>query len=118
MRKSTSRYSQEAEERSLDEEHQRNVAALYEKLQRVKRGDEWNKKRHDQHAMESGRVTHSTRGNRRRDQRTLASNNMDHMRRLRGTGARFATPSAIALLTGKPAPGAGGAGDASAESDE
>ena len=96
-------------------EHQRNVKALHDRLVRVKQGVEWRQKEQQENAQSAGRAAHTTRGTRRRDQRDLAQQNKDHMRILRRTEARFATPSAIALLTGKPMPGAaaadGGGGD-------
>jgi hypothetical protein len=87
------------------------VAALHAKLQKVHQGVEWRRREHAERAMSAGRAVHTTKGTRRRGQRELERQNEDHMRILRRTSARLATPSAIALLTGKPLPGAGG-GDA------
>ena len=93
-------------------EHQRHVAALMERLTKIERGDEWRQRDHAVRAQAAGRAQHTTAGTRQRTQRSLAQDNAVHMRRLRHTEARFATPAEIALLTGKPLPGAGGGGDA------
>ena len=98
--------SRPAEQDFAYREHQRHVAALYDKLVKVKIGVEWQQKRQHERAMTTGRAVHTTGGSRRRDQRALARENEEHMRRLRRTEARFATPEEIAMLTGKPIPGA------------
>ena len=92
------------------QEHQRNVKALHQKLCKVAAGVEWRQREHQENAQAAGRAQHTTRGNRRRDQRALATVNAEHMRRLRKMPARFASPEEIALLTGKPLQGGGGGG--------
>lgn len=95
----------------LHQEHQRNVASLFAKLNRVHQGVEWQSQRHHDAAMASGRAQHSTKTTRQRHQRELKAENKTQMRQLRGVQARFATPAEIALLTGKPMPGADSGGD-------
>ena len=94
------------------QEHQRNVAALFSRLQKIERGDEWRQREHFERAMSAGRAHHTTSSARRQSQRALAQDNEVHMRRLRCTQARLASPSELALLTGKPAKGSGGGGPA------
>ena len=89
-------------------EHLRHVQALYSKLQSVAAGHEWRRKQHQELAIDSGRAQHTTAPARRRAQRAVADSNVDYFRNLRAQSARFASPSAIALLTGKPMPGSGG----------
>jgi len=89
-------------------EHLRHVQALYSKLQNVAAGHEWRRKQHQELAMESGRAQHTTAPARRRVQRAVAESNVDYFRHLRAQSARFASPSAIALLTGRPMPGSAG----------
>ena len=92
-------------------EHQRNVAALYQRLNKVHQGIEWHRQRNHEAAMAAGRARHTTRTHTRRQQNTLAEENAVHERRLKHMPARFATPAEIALLTGKPLAGAGGGDD-------
>ena len=97
-------------------EHQRNVASLYSKLQDVAMAKEWRKREQHEGALAAGRIRPTTAPVRRRVQAQTAREATQYYRRLRNTGPRFATPSAIALLTGKPAPGAAASG--AAEDDE
>ena len=99
-------------------EHQRNVASLFNKLTKVQQGVEWQRQRQQEAALSAGRAQHTTAGARRRQQRSLTTDNVAHMRRLRRTEARFATPAEIALLTGKPMPGADGADGGGGGDDE
>ena len=98
-------------------EHQRNVAALYQRLQKVSQGVEWQRQRHQEAAMAAGRARHTTRGTRRHQQNVLEEENKVHESRLRHMPARFASPAEIALLTGKPLAG-GGVGDDDDDDDE
>ena len=86
------------------------AAQLYSKLGNIERGVDWRKRREHEQAMSAGRAVHSTGSTRRRQQRVLAEENKQFMQILKKTQARFATPEEIALLTGKPMPGAGGGG--------
>ena len=96
--------------RSVDQqEHIRNVTALFGKLQAVAVGAEWRQREHQERAMTTGRAKHSNVPARRRVQRQTALESEAYYKRLRQQTARFASPSAIALLTGKPPPGSGGA---------
>ena len=96
--------------RSVEQqEHIRNVTALFGKLQAVAVGAEWRQREHQERAMTTGRAKHSNVPARRRVQRQTALESEAYYKRLRQQTARFASPSAIALLTGKPPPGSGGA---------
>lgn len=96
-------------------EHQRHVASLYSKLQRVAVGTEWRQREHEQKAMATGRAQHTTAPARRRVQQQTAVEADKYYKILRHTSARFASPSAIALLTGKSPPGAAGADEGEGE---
>ena len=99
-------------------EHQRNVASLYSKLQDVALAKEWRAREQREGALAAGRIRPTTAPVRRRVQAQTAKEATEYYRRLRSTTARFATPSAIALLTGKPAPGAGGSAHSAAAADD
>ena len=93
------------------------MAALYQRLQKVSQGVEWQRQRHQEAAMAAGRARHTTRGTRRHQQNVLEEENKVHESRLRHMPARFASPAEIALLTGKPLAG-GGVGDDDDDDDE
>lgn len=92
------------------QEHQRHVAALFSRLQRVHLGVEWRQREHAERAQAAGRARISSAPTRRRTQVELEQQNATHMHRLRKMPARFASPHEIALLAGKPVPGAAVAG--------
>lgn len=93
------------------------MASLYTKLQSVAIGTEWRKKEQYESAMAAGRCRPTTAPVRRKVQAQTKKETELYYRRLRNTGARFASPSAIALLTGKPPPGAAGSEPGEAEEE-
>ena len=80
------------------------------RMDEINRGTERQRQRHLEHAQVAGRATLSTAAAMRRLQAEVQRETADLQRRYRNTQPRLASPSAIALLTGKPVKGRGGGG--------
>ena len=96
------------------QEHRRHVASLYTKLQGVAIGTEWRKRSNMRVRWRPAGAGLRRSGAPKVQAQTKKETEL-YYRRLRNTGARFASPSAIALLTGKPPPGAAGSEPGEAE---